>query len=78
MKNKKQNPQFAVVLTELTKNRDGVINEKGEKFPYWHSFKIGQVVSLIPNFPNFPGEYEFFDGKGIQQSLWKQDFELLP
>jgi len=75
-KNKK--PQFAVVMTELAKNRREVINEKGEKFPRWHGFKIGQIVSLIPDYPVAYREFEFFDGISLQQTLEKEDFELLP
>lgn len=78
MKNKKQKPQFAVVMTELDETRMGVINEKGERFLYWHSFKIGQVVSLMPDFPSEPNEFKFIDGRYLQQTLRKQDFELLP
>lgn len=75
-KNKK--PQFAVVMTELNKTRTGLINEKGERFPHWHAFKIGQVVSLIPSLQLKNSEFNvFFDGT-FQQTLRKQDFELLP
>lgn len=75
-KNKKI--QFAVVLTELDKTRTQVINEKGKKFPYWHSFKIGQVVSLVPRLTYEKSDFYVFFGGTFQQTLHKQDFELLP
>lgn len=73
MKKRKQNPQFAVVLTELVKptNCCTVVNEKGEKFQRYHSFKIGDIVKATKEKGNFMG-------KDYDQYLRKQDFELLP